>query len=111
MIIDRMHHLVHKPNKWTKTDKVNVGDLCIFVHNDSTVLKNNQWRLGKVVKVCDRKIEIAVSRNTNHAKAFKEKIFVRSPRQVSIICEAGDLDLNFRKFLKVCMPNSSPIIP
>ena len=101
MMLDRLHHLMHKPEKWQKTDKVNVGDICIFIYNENAAMKKDVWRLGEVVNVDNpRKIEIAFPSGLQKEKIPKRKTIVRSPRQICVIFSADAVDLNSKKFLE-----------
>ena len=98
MMLDRIHHFMDKPSKWTKTDEVKVGDICLFIYNENPGLNKDVWKLGRVVKVVNqRKIELTFPDNSAPDKS-KMRVLTRSPRQICIISSVEDTDLNSRQF-------------
>lgn len=96
ILIDRLHHFIPKPTKWSSTDPVEVGDICIFVHKDSGIERNWKWILGKIIGVESRKVMIEYL-----APGKKRKLIVtRNPRQVSKIYNSSDLPVNTIEYYK-----------
>lgn len=90
VLLDRLHHLIPKCKKWSKTDTVVIGDIVVFVHTDSGIEKRWSWFLGKVVGISGRSLNIQY-----FGPGKKKKLYVsRNPRQVSKIHSAGDLPVN-----------------
>jgi len=89
LLLDRLHHIIPRPAKWSKTDKVELNSVVIFVHKDSNMQKNFNWSLGRVIEVKDRKLVIEYF-TTAHVKL----LITRSPRQVSVIHKVDDLPVN-----------------
>lgn len=101
MMIDRIHHFMDRPEKWRKTDDVNVGDICIFIYNENAAMRSDFWKLGKVTNVDNpRKIEVTFAGNSVPGKLPKLKTIIRSPRQICVISAADDTDLNSREFFE-----------
>lgn len=101
MLVDRLHNFIHRPLKWSKTDKVKVGDICIFVYKENPGMNKNVWKLGEVTNAANqRKLEITFPGNSVPGKLPKLKTIIRSPRQVCIIFAVCDADLNSREFFE-----------
>ena len=92
ILLDRLHYLIPKCKKWSKTDDVSVGDVVVFVHKDSGIEKRWDWVLGKVVHVSVDQRSLTI---TYFPPGRKSKLDVqRSPRQVSKIYSANDIPVN-----------------
>ena len=90
IMLDRLHHLIPKCKKWLKTDKIEKGDIVVFVHNDSGIMKRWSWSLGKVDSVTDRNLTLEY-----FGPGKKRKLYVpRNPRQVAKIHSADDIPVN-----------------
>jgi len=89
LFLDRLHHLIPRPRKWSKTDKVELHSVVLFVHKDSNMQKDFSWSLGKVIDVKDRKLVIEY-----YAPGHVRLIVTRSPRQVSVIHSVNELPVN-----------------
>ena len=94
LFMDRIHHLIPRPKKWSKTDDVNVGDICLFIYLDNTAIGNNTWKIGRVIDII-KKNKILIE---YPATPTTKRTVTRCPRDISIISAAGDVDLNSRKF-------------
>ena len=107
MLIDRIHHLIPRPTKWSKTDNVNVGDICLFIYNENPGMGKYVWKIGKVT---DTSKENSVIISYPGPPTTKGKPTTRSlsrcPRTISIISAAGDIDLNSRKFYETNIYNN-----
>ena len=101
MMIDRIHNFMERPSKWTKTDEVKVGDVCIFIYNENTGISKHVWKLGKVINVDNpRKIEISFPAKVISGKLPKLRTIIRSPRQICVLFSDKDIHLNTREFLE-----------
>ena len=99
MFLDRLHHLIPRPNKWLHSDTPSVDDIVLFVYLDSQKSKDQAvWKLGKVISVSPtgRKLTIAFPERISPKKKPKLKTLSRSIREVSIIYSVRDLPLNTR---------------
>ena len=99
MLIDRLHHLIMKPTKWSKSDIPNVDDIVLFIYLDGQRSKNRAiWKLGKIIEISSnkRKVVIAFPERTEigNLKIPKLKTLSRSLREVSVIYSVKDLPLN-----------------
>ena len=104
LLLDRMHHLIPRPTKWTKSDNVTVEDIVTFRFKDNDSSKMEQWKIGKVVELLKngRAVLIAypgpVSVIDNSLP--KMRYVQRSPRDICIVSAASDLDLNSEEFFE-----------
>ena len=92
--IDRLHHLIPKPAKWNNTESISVDDICIFIYNENPSMNADIWKLGRVVEVSVRKVKISFPMKSVPGKLPKMKTIERSPRDISIISAADDVNLN-----------------
>ena len=107
MFLDRLHHLIPRPNKWLKSDTPNVGDIVLFIYLDGQRSKEQAvWVLGKVSKVASngRKITIKYPERNSRKKIPDTKEIVRSNREVSIIFSVDDIPLNTYEHFQALMP-------
>lgn len=49
--MDRLHHFMPKPQKWSKTDDIGVGNVVVFIHKDAGSQKMWNWKLGKIIEL------------------------------------------------------------
>ena len=96
LFLDRLHYLIPKPAKWSQTDSVCVGDICVFVFKDSSIEKNWTWSLGRVVEASKRKLSIDYFPRGKKTPGVVE----RNPRQVSVIHSASDLPVNTLEYFQ-----------
>lgn len=94
--MDNIHMLTLKPDKWSKsTDLPNIGDVVLFVFNDSSYSKSDVlWKLGKVSEVKPRKITVKYFVKTDGKGLSIMNEVVRNPRDVSIIYSIDQLCMN-----------------
>ena len=92
ILLDRLHHLIPKCNKWLKTDEVTIDDIVIFVHKDSGIEKRWNWLLGKVVEVTGSSRTLTIE-YFGPGKTTKLRV-TRNPRQVSKIHSSDDIPVN-----------------
>ena len=95
IMLDRLHYLIPKPNKWLKTDDIQVCDVVVFIHNDSTVDKQSKWCLGKVHSVEDsgRRLTIEYFKLSGSIGQVS-----RNPRQVSKIYSHSEIPVNTTEY-------------
>jgi hypothetical protein len=94
IMVDRLHHLQTKPNKWSTSSprQPEVDDIVMFKYNESNSACD--WKLGRVVTVQPRKVSIAYTIKTE-AKAIPVLKFLdRSPRDVVIVLSENELAVN-----------------
>lgn len=107
MLIDRIHHLIPRPAKWSKTDDVNVGDICLFIYNENPGMGKYVWKIGKVTDTSKENSVIISYPGPPTAKGKPTtRSLSRCPRTISIISAAGDIDLNSRKFYETNICNN-----
>ena len=96
MMLDRLHHLIPKPSKWSKTDEAKVNDICIFVYNDNPALKCDVWKLARIIDVSKNKRKLTLEFPTFRAKGKLSELntLVRSPRTVCLLFSSDDANLN-----------------
>ena len=99
MFIDKIHHLIPRPNKWTKTDNVNVDDICLFTYTENSAMGQDVWKLGRIESIPSKnKVVISFPISAAKKELPKLKTIVRSPRNISIIAAADEIDLNSREY-------------
>ena len=99
LLIDHLHHLIPRPAKWTKSDEVNVGDICIFIFNEGAI--SNEWKTGRIVEIpSPDKVVIEYCKKSTYGKHKLHKLtqIVRSPRKICIISAAGELYPNSKEY-------------
>ena len=94
LMLDRLHHLIPKPNNWNRTDAVGVGDVVLFKFKDNIAAKLESWKTGRVDAVSSDGRKLTISYPTSGG--LKE--LTRSPRDVCLISASSDVPLNSREF-------------
>ena len=96
ILIDNIHMLDLRPNKWLKNSRLPVlDDIVLFVFNDSEYGKGGMdWRLGKITGVKGSQISVTYSERDAKGKVPPMHTVQRSTRDVSIQYYAGDLMVN-----------------
>ncbi len=102
LLLDRLHHLIPRPNKWCKTDPITVGDVVIFKLKDNNSSKLEKWVTGKVSDIQREGRRILCSYPTSLMKGSKVKwsSVMRSPRDICIVSAASDIPLNSKEFFE-----------
>ena len=101
LFIDRVHFLIPKPEKWSKTDPIEPDDIVVFVLKDANLPKLYKWSLGRVLRASKRSLQIEYV-----ATGGKGKLFVtRSPRQVSKVFSPDELPINTAKYFENVIRN------
>ena len=99
MFIDRIHHLIPRPNKWLKSDNINIGDICLFTYTENAAMGKDVWKLGRVESIPQKnKVVITFPGNTEIKGQPKMKTIVRCPRNISIISAVGEINLNSEEY-------------
>ena len=94
MFMERLHHLIPRPRKWVKDDPIKEGDIVIFVMTENPSLNKDVWRLGRVQKVMKpNQIQIRFPYKFLENGKSLMKTLVRSPRDISVICEVDELSV------------------
>ena len=100
LFTDRIHHLIPRPNKWTKTDRIEVGDICLFMHHEAPGLGKDHWKLGRVKEIPKSNTIVISFPGKSKKKELPEMNTIeRCPRDIVIIHSADDIDLNTREYL------------
>ncbi len=100
LLIDRMHHLIPKPDRWNKSDIININDIVSFRFKDNESSKMEKWKIGKVVEIFKggRSVKLVYS-HAVPGKPNPKMLFVeRSIRDVCVISAISDLNLNSEEF-------------
>ena len=102
LFMDEIHNINLRPDKWTKSSPLpKVGDIVMFVTNDSPILKDNrQWRLGRIVAASDRSLTIQYIINNNKSRKPTTHTLQRNPREVSVIVALDELYLNSKEYFE-----------
>ena len=100
LLLDRLHHLIPRPLKWNLTDSFQLDDIVIFRFKDNSNPKLETWKVGRVIEIQNqgRRLLIAYPRKSPNGSTSLSSIS-RSPRDVSVISSADDIQLNSREFL------------
>ena len=101
IFVNRIHHLIPRPNKWIRTDKVQIGDICLFMYNEAPGVGKDQWKLGRITDMPKPNKVIISFPTALHKKGLpKLKTITRCPRDISIIHASDQIDLNTREYLE-----------
>jgi hypothetical protein len=105
---DRVHHLIPRPGKWTKTDKIQIDDICLFMYNENPGVGKDTWKLGRIVEMPKQnRVVIAFPGPSKKLDTPALKHLSRCPRDVAIIHAAGEIDLNSREYLEKLIKNNT----
>lgn len=103
LLLNRLHHLIPRPGKWSRTDPVQLGDIVVFLYNES-ISQNGVWKLGRVVKITHDgrrvDIEFPVTKNKSLNTIPTKRVLTRSPRDICLIHGVGELQLNSQEYLE-----------
>ena len=97
VMIDRVHHLISRPNKWCTTSQnpPKVNDTVLFVTKDGNISAGGkEWKLGRVIKVTDSKVSIMYPTKTMTKTIPTWKFVDRNWREVSVLMSEKDLPIN-----------------
>ena len=100
LLLDRLNHLIPSPNKWNRSDDVNLGDIVVFRLKDNTNSKLEKWVVGKVSDIQKEGRRVLCSYPTYIPKTEKIKYTTvhRSPRDLCIISAASDIPINSKEY-------------
>ena len=102
LLLDRLHHLIPRPSKWTSTDEINVDDIVLFKFLDNPNSKLESWRLGRIVDIHNSGRRVTISYVVLNSKGKDQQTMkhtiVRCPRDVCVISSVSDLNLNSTEF-------------
>ena len=93
---ERIHFLIPRPLKWQRTDPVKIGDVVLFLFNETPGSKTDNWKLG-VIRDVPKKNSVSIEYTLN---GKTKKILSRCPRDVSIIVGANELPMNSLEYYK-----------
>ena len=88
ILVDRIHHFQHRPEKWLKTTDIppRVDDTVLFVMKDGNVSAQDKvWKLGRIVHVANTRVRIMYPNRSEPGKIPTWKFVERNWREVSII--------------------------
>ena len=90
-------HLLNAPcDKWTGSGPPLVeGDVVLFIALETTTgsKKDGVWRLGRVLSVTDRRVQI-----DEVLKSGTKTILERNPRDISLVISADEYAVNTRAY-------------
>ena len=86
IFVEHLYYLIPRPtSKWHATDPVNVGDVVLFVFKENAVMKQDVWKLARVVEVFSpTKVKLQYSIKTKRGDT-EVKFLERNPRQLCMI--------------------------
>ena len=98
LLVNRLHHLQSKPNKWNHTSQrlPIVDDTVLFKHTESN--SEVTWKLGKVIKSEMRKVTIKYSNKVSKNSIPTMRFVERSPRDIVILFSEKDVLVNSEKY-------------
>ena len=102
ILVDRIHYFNYRPKKWLYSSEVppRVDDIVLFLMEDGKVSADNDWKLGRIIEVHDRKVRVMYpsKKTPNHIITWK---FVdRNWRDVSILVAENELYLNSKDYFE-----------
>ena len=110
ILIDRIHHLQSKRNKWLRTTEVTpqIDDLLFFLVDESALGKDYaRWKLGKVVSVTERTVTIMHPLRTDQGIAWN--FAIRNWRNTCIIIGKNELAINSNKYFDSLLDPDQPV--
>ena len=94
LFISKVHTLIPRP-KWHKSSRMpEVGDVCLFVMDDSQLKTENVWHYGRVIEVYPHGKKERVSLEYTVGESWHKKKLERNVRDVSIIFSETELIYN-----------------
>ena len=95
IFLEHIHLLIPRPNKWLRTDEVQVNDVVLFLFSESPSSKAEKWRLG-IVREVKKKNSLLIE----YSDGIHKRTLTRSPRDLSIIVANGELEVNTTDYFK-----------
>ena len=93
---DHIHLLIPRPAKWLRTDPVNVGDVVLFLANETPGSKSDHWKLG-LIKDIPKKNSLTIEYTIG---GKSRKTLNRCPRDVCVIAAADELSMNSTEYFR-----------
>jgi hypothetical protein len=103
LLLDRIHHLVPRPEGMGFTDDFQLEDIVIFRFKDNDSSKLEKWKLGKIVEILKAGRGVLIS-YPSIPQGFKVadvpvmRFVERSPRDIAVISSMADLNMNSKEF-------------
>ena len=109
LLLDRLHHLIPKPEKWSNSDEVKIGDVIILKLLDNPNPKLEKWSIGKVSDLLNdgRRVECSYPHKLPNGST-KMMSIIRSPRDICIVSAVDDVPLNSREFFSRIKKSNTP---
>ena len=103
LLLDRIHHLVPRPEGMGFTDEFQLEDIVIFRFKDNDSSKLEKWKLGKIVEILKAGRGVLVSypcipQGSKVADVPVMRFVERSPRDISVVSSMADLNMNSKEF-------------
>ena len=101
ILVDRIHHFHHKPDKWLKSaDKPpKVDDIVLFVVGDGNVVAHGKvWKLGRLVQVGETRVRIMYPNKSKPDKIPTWKFVERNWREISVLLSEDELYMNSNEY-------------
>ena len=95
IFLEHIHFLIPRPNKWLRTDTIQIDDIVLFLFCESPSSKTEKWRLG-IVREIIKKNSLLIE----YSDGKQKKTLTRSPRDLSIIVANGELEVNTVEYFK-----------
>ena len=112
ILVDRIHHFQHRPDKWLTTDEKppKVDDIVLFVTKDGNITTSGkEWKLGRIVHVTERQVRIMYPNKTTPEQIPTWKFVQRNWREVSVILSERDLYTNSNEYFESIKCDAIPI--
>jgi hypothetical protein len=101
LLLDRLHHLIPKPDNVSQSVKIKLEDIVCFRFIDNVNNKLEIWKLGKVVEIVKGGQGVMISYVTFTPKGkVRMSCVTRSPRDVVIVTSMDELCLNSSEFFQ-----------
>ena len=106
IFVEHLYYLIPRPTgKWHTTDPVNVGDVVLFVFKENAVMKQDVWKLARVVEIFSpTKVRLQYSIKTKRGDT-EVKFLERNPRQLCMILGEDEYGINTYKHLEKLRSN------
>ena len=99
LLLDRLHHLIPKPDNWSKSDEVKLQDIVVFRFKDNVNTKMEVWKIGKVVEILKEGRGVIISYPQILPNGVsKLSVVNRSVRDICLVSSIDDLNLNSKEF-------------
>ena len=103
ILMDRIHFLSLKKNKWLSTDDrlPQVDDIVLFLFSDNLAITDaDAWKLGRVVEVMATRCRIMYPSKSKRLEIPKRKFVERSFRDIVILLGEKDIHLNSSEYFE-----------